>query len=160
MADRKRPEGVKETKRKKKRGENSDEDLDNKLAAWTDQSSRAQSALSAQQYDTRAALISEQRKAIELKERSIELDEDRTLFGEDAPSAMRAAAAQHMRAKWRRILLGVKTQVLLFCLFFLKLQSLSIPAATLSLIIAGGQNVDLCFLTTRRTNMLPITRRE
>jgi hypothetical protein len=100
MADRQLPEGVKKAKMKKKRGENADEDLDNKLAVWIDQSSRAQSALFAQQYDTSAALISKQRKANELKERSIELDEYRKLFGEVAPPAMRAAAAQHMRAKW------------------------------------------------------------
>jgi hypothetical protein len=99
-ADRKRPEGVKEAKRKKKRGENADEDLDNKLSAWIEQISRAQSALSAQQYDTSAAFIPEKRKANELKERSIKLDECRTLFGEDAPPAMRAATAYHMRAKW------------------------------------------------------------
>jgi hypothetical protein len=99
-ADRKRSEGVKKAIMKKKRGENADEDLDNKLAAWIDQSLRAQSALSAQQYNNSAVFISEQRKANELKERSIELDEYRKLFGEVAPPAMRAAAAQHMRAKW------------------------------------------------------------
>jgi hypothetical protein len=45
-------------------------------------------------------LISKKRKTNELKERSIDLDEYRTLFGEDAPPAERAAAEQHMRRKW------------------------------------------------------------
>jgi hypothetical protein len=107
-------------------------------------------------------LISEQRKSNELKERSIELDEYRTLFGEDAPPGMRAAVAQHMRAKWLQNITRRQdsSPTLLPVLSQSATPEFDNSAATLSLIIAGGQNVDLCFLTTRTTNILPITRRE
>jgi hypothetical protein len=100
LTGRERPEGAKSSKRMRKKGGDADSIVERKLTALIHQSSKVQSALSARHENSTAEMIAEPRKSNELRERALEFDDCRTLFGHDAPPEMRAAATEHLRNKW------------------------------------------------------------